>query len=147
MERELRAKLPNGQFQGLSAQRSRIMRAVKGRNNRTTEVKFRLALVRSRIRGWSIRPTAVPGNPDFWFHREQVAVFVDGCFWHGCPRCFRLPRSNARFWSAKITRNRNKDRSMTRKLKASGVRVVRLWEHALKKNLCACVDRVLAALG
>jgi DNA mismatch endonuclease Vsr len=83
VERELRNKLRNGQFEGTSLERSRIMGAIKGRNNRTTELRLRLALVRAHVRGWTLRPKAVFGNPDFWFEDKKVAVFVDGCFWHG----------------------------------------------------------------
>lgn len=146
MERDLRAKLPNGCFAGTSPQRSNTMRAIKGRNNRTTERRFRLALVRARIKGWMVCPERTQGNPDFWFPEQRLAVFVDGCFWHGCPVCGRAPKSHTEFWTAKIERNRAKDRRTTQKLESSGVRVLRIWEHELKKDLACCVRAVQLAV-
>ena len=74
-----------------------------------------------------------PGKPDFLFSKERLAVFVDDCFWHGCPRCYRRPKSNRKFWDAKVDYNRKKDRRFTRQLRAKGWRVWRIWECRLKK--------------
>jgi DNA mismatch endonuclease (patch repair protein) len=142
LERSLRKTLINGRFEGTTSQRSRIMRAIKGKNNRSTELRFRLALVRAGVRGWTVRPKNILGNPDFWFQRRAVAIFVDGCFWHGCRKCGRKPKSNVRFWLAKFAQNRKKDRDINRRLASSGVKVLRLWEHDLKNDLGACIDRV-----
>ena len=116
MERALKDKLVNGRFEGTSPERSRIMSAVKGRNNRTTELRFRLALVRAEIHGWTVRPKGALGNPDFWFEERQVAIFIDGCFWHGCRPCGRQSKSNIEFWATKIERIRNRDRLCHRRL-------------------------------
>ena len=70
-------------------------------------------------------------RPDFVFRRERLAVFVDGCFWHGCPEHFRRPKSRQKFWDAKFARNQERDRLVTRALRAAGWRVLRLWEHEL----------------
>jgi len=145
MERDLRAKLPNGRFQGTSPQRSATMRAIKGRDNRTTERRLRLALVRAGISGWAVCPKHVPGNPDFWFEQQQLAVFVDGCFWHGCPSCGRSPKSNTEFWTAKIERNRAKDMAASAALEKTGAKVLRIWEHELKRGLADCVAAVARA--
>src|SRR5690242_2121977 len=76
------------------AQRSERMARVKGRGNRSTEVRIAAALAGAAIRGWRRHPQHVLGRPDFWFPAERVVVFVDGCFWHGCPTCARrLPVS------------------------------------------------------
>jgi DNA mismatch endonuclease (patch repair protein) len=73
-----------------------------------------------------------PGvRPDFVFPRERVAVFVDGCFWHGCPKHFRMPVGNRSCWRKKMSGNRARDRLVNRRLRASGWRVVRIWEHEL----------------
>jgi DNA mismatch endonuclease (patch repair protein) len=120
-------------------------RAIKGRNNRTTERRLRLALVRARIKGW-VCPERTQGNPDFGFPERRLAVFVDGCFWHGCPVCRRAPKSHTEFWTAKIERNRAKDRTTTQKLESAGVRVLRVWEHELKKDLAGCVRAVQLAV-
>lgn len=147
MERELRDKLINGRFEGTTPERSRIMRAIKGRHNRTTERRFQLALVRARVAGWLLRPKGVFGNPDFWFPAHRIAVFVDGCFWHGCPACQRVPKSNPAFWTNKFQRNANKDRMITDTLRADGVTVLRFWEHELRDDLARCLGLLQGALG
>lgn len=70
-------------------------------------------------------------RPDFVFQRARVAVFVDGCFWHGCPRHGTKPSSNKSFWREKLAKNRERDRRVTRTLRRAGWQVVRIWEHAL----------------
>ena len=87
-------------------------------------------------------------RPDFVFPRERLAVFVDGCFWHGCPIHATWPKNNAAFWEAKILGNRKRDRAVTRELKRRGWRVLRIWEHALaRKHEARTVGRLRRALG
>ena len=85
-------------------------------------------------------------KPDFVFPRERVAVFVDGCFWHGCPRCYTRPKSNRKFWDAKVARNQARDRRVTRQLRADGWSVCRIWECRLKRPE-AGIRRILRMLG
>lgn len=70
-----------------------------------------------------------PIRPDIVCTRPRVAVFVDGCFWHGCPEHGSMPKSNRDFWVSKIKRNRERDRAQTAVLEAAGWKVVRVWEH------------------
>lgn len=114
-----------------SPERSRIMSRVKGRNNRSTELVLLAALRRNGIRGWR-RQLRIPGSPDFAFRAQKVAVFVDGCFWHGCPRCYSAPKANARFWAEKVRYNIRHDRKVARELRSRGWLVVRIWEHSLR---------------
>lgn len=100
-----------------------------------------MALVRSGIRGFILHPK-LPGKPDFFFPEHNVAIFVDGCFWHGCDMCGHVPKTNSKFWAMKIQRNIQRDTRNTRLLKAQGIRVVRLWEHQLKKQLQQAVQKV-----
>jgi DNA mismatch endonuclease (patch repair protein) len=87
-------------------------------------------------------------NPDFTFRAQRVAVFVDGCFWHGCPRHGTQPRQNRRFWERKLNGNRARDRRVNRALRAKGWRVLRIWEHALsKRNEARLVSRLRRALS
>jgi len=74
-------------------------------------------------------------------------VFVDGCFWHGCPRCYRRPKSNRKFWDAKITRNRMRDRRVKSVLRNEGWQVLRFWEHDLKINGERAAHRIAKSLG
>lgn len=86
----------------------------------------------------------MPGKPDFVFRRVRVAVFVDGCFWHGCSRCKRPPKSNVVFWENKVLVNQRRDRRVASALRRSGWKVIRVRECELKdvvlrKNL---IDRI-----
>ncbi|HCN78413.1 MAG TPA: very short patch repair endonuclease, partial [Verrucomicrobiales bacterium] len=113
------------------AKRSEVMSRIRSSGNRDTELAL-VALMRAHgITGWR-RGQKLPGLPDFVFRRERVCVFVDGCFWHGCPLHFRRPKSRRAFWDAKIARNKARDQRVARELRASGWRVLRVWEHALK---------------
>lgn len=112
--------------------RSEVMSRIRSSGNRDTELVL-VALMRAHgITGWR-RGQKLPGRPDFVFRRERVCVFVDGCFWHGCPLHFRRPKSRRAFWDAKIARNKARDRRVARELRAAGWKVLRVWEHALKK--------------
>jgi DNA mismatch endonuclease (patch repair protein) len=75
---------------------------------------------------------AVSGHPDLIFQREHAIVFVDGCFWHGCPKCQRAPANMSAFWLEKIRRNVGRDVRITHRLRRSGWSVIRVWEHDLK---------------
>lgn len=67
--------------------RSKIMAAIKGRNNKSTELRLRMILVSLGISGWKMQKQGMPGRPDFYFESRKLIIFVDGCFWHGCPKC------------------------------------------------------------
>jgi DNA mismatch endonuclease (patch repair protein) len=110
--------------------RSRIMAAIRSSGNRSTELRMVAILRAARIRGWR-RRQRVTGRPDFVFWRERVAVFVDGCFWHGCPRHCRMPEGRREYWEPKIRRNRRRDRAVDRELRNQGWVVARVWEHDL----------------
>lgn len=112
-------------------QRSRNMASIRSKGNRTTEWAFRQLLREARISGWR-RHVDLPGKPDFAFRLHRLAVFIDGCFWHGCPRCYRLPEDNRGYWKAKVDSNRARDRRRTRELRLLNWRVLRIWEHALE---------------
>lgn len=110
--------------------RSQVMAAIRSRGNKDTELALAKLLRRHGIIGWR-RHQPVFGKPDFIFRKQKVVVFVDGCFWHGCPSCYRRPKSNRVYWDAKITRNRERDRKVSRELHKGGWRVIRIWEHSL----------------
>jgi DNA mismatch endonuclease (patch repair protein) len=112
-------------------ERSRIMARIRSNGNQTTELRFLRLMRRHRITGWRRRST-LPGRPDFIFRQCKLAVFIDGDFWHGNPRKFRIPKSNCDYWTRKIERNRERDREVNKALKAMGWRVLRIWESALK---------------
>ena len=115
------------------AERSARMAKVKGWGNASTELRLVAVFRALGITGWR-RKHPLPGKPDFVFPRLRLAVFVDGCFWHGCPLHATQPRQNAEFWRTKIARNQERDRLVARKLRARGWRVLRFWEHELTKR-------------
>jgi len=138
------------------AERSALMAKVRGRGNLTTEQALAKVF---RAEGWSgwRRQRPIVGHadggrfrvrPDFVFAARRLAVFVDGCFWHGCPRHGTRPRGNAAFWRAKFRRNQERDRRNSRHLRRAGWQVLRLWEHELKpkarQSLLAKLSKALA---
>jgi DNA mismatch endonuclease, patch repair protein len=123
------------------ASRSVLMGKVRSTGNRSTELRVRMGLVRLGVRGWQLHFDRVHGTPDFWFERQRLAIFVDGCFWHGCPNCLRLPKQNRTYWFAKIKGNIARARKIDAALRAEGNHVFRIWEHDLKSR--AGVQRVM----
>ena len=133
-------------FKRPSATRSRAMRAIRSGSNKSTEKRLASLLAKNGFYGWRLRTKELPGTPDFVFARESVAIFSDGCFFHGCPHCGHIPKTNAAYWRAKIARNRTRDTRATRKLRALGYSVVRIWECQLRKRPLWCIRRIKRAL-
>lgn len=137
--------------------RSQVMSLIRSTGNKDTELRLMLLLRAAGIRGWrrhalvtvpdtsrnAVRPV-LKVKPDFVFWRLRVAVFVDGCFWHGCPRCYVRPKQNRKFWDTKVAANRVRDTKVTRQLRKAGWRVLRLWECALAAKQ---VNRTMGRLG
>ena len=116
------------------------MAAIRSRGNKATELKLAAMLRAAGITGWR-RHQPLPGRPDFIFRPARLAVFVDGCFWHGCPKCYRRPASNRKYWDAKVARNKCRDRLVNQTLRRSGWRVLRIWEHEFaRKNEARLVE-------
>jgi len=126
--------------------RSEIMRAVRSHGNKATEIVFVKILRRHQITGWR-RQSLLVGNPDFCFPKKRVALFVDGCFWHGCPKHCRMPIGNRTYWNRKIASNVARDRAVVQLLRQHGWRVLRIWEHELGREnetrLCWRIRRAL----
>jgi DNA mismatch endonuclease (patch repair protein) len=113
------------------AKRSEVMSRIKSRGNRETELLFASLLRKNGIRGWR-RHLPITGRPDFTFRDANLAVFVDGCFWHCCPKCSNMPVNNRGFWSAKLAANQERDQLVNRTLNAKGWKILRVWEHELR---------------
>jgi len=158
------------------AKRSEVMSRIRGRGNRDTELALAKLLRLHHITGWrrhlriklgelSIKgqefTTQKPRNasssvartpaqcfvhPDFVFIRQRTVVFVDGCFWHGCPKHSNLPANNRAFWEKKLNGNKVRDRFVNRCLRKAGWQVVRIWEHDLTKRPEVCIRRIERAL-
>jgi len=122
------------------AKRSDVMSRIRGRSNRDTELALVKLMRQHSITGWR-RHQAIPGKPDFIFRSIRLAVFVDGCFWHGCPRHCKMPATNQEFWHKKLKSNQTRDRKVNREMRENGWRVLRIWEHEM-----SCPKRVLSRL-
>jgi len=124
-----------------------MMARFRSRGNKSTEDALVRALRAARLTGWR-RHVRLPGSPDLVFRAERLAVFVDGCFWHGCRRHLRLPTTRPDYWPAKIERNRRRDRRVARELRSRGWSVLRLWEHQLSGERAAhAANRIERALA
>ena len=138
------------------------MARIRSRGNRDTELALAKLLRAHRITGWrrhvlvrapvrsrrreeadhsrespqsASLPRRLRVRPDFVFRQLRTVIFVDGCFWHGCPRHATKPRNNAAFWRAKLAGNRRRDALVTRTLRRAGWRVIRIWECALQQTI------------
>lgn len=127
--------------------RSAVMAAIRGSGNKDTELALILLMRIADIRGWR-RNAKVVGKPDFVFYKPKLAVFVDGCFWHGCPKPKHapLPKTRTEWWAAKLARNKARDREVNRTLRKEGWNVLRIWECDLKQPE-KVVRRLKRALG
>lgn len=114
-------------------ERSQIMRKVKSTGNKSTELKLIEYFNENHITGWR-RHYKVKGHPDFAFLDKRIAIFVDGCFWHGHDCRNTRPDANAEYWQKKRQRNIDHDRMVTLLFEARGWQVIRIWECELKKK-------------
>lgn len=126
-------------------QRSRNMARIKGRDT-GPELLLRRALWAASLRYRLKCKVPLPGRPDIVFPRARVAVFVDGCFWHGCPVHGHMPKSREEYWGPKIARNQRRDNDTNATLAAMGWRVMRFWEHEVLGSLPQCVATIAAAV-
>ncbi|MEQ9244500.1 MAG: very short patch repair endonuclease, partial [Nitratireductor sp.] len=127
-------------------QRSYCMSQIRGRNT-GPEMKLRRVLWRAGLR--YRLASKLPGRPDIVFPRQKVAIFVDGCFWHACPKHRIMPKSNARFWADKIERTVRRDREVNTRLSDLGWTVLRFWEHDVNTDLEGIafqIERVLSGI-
>ena len=124
--------------------RSQQMSRIRGRHTEP-ERTLRKLLWRAGLR-YRLDHRTPFGRPDIVFPKAKVAVFIDGCFWHGCPEHYARPRTSETFWATKLRDNVSRDRGQTLKLEKAGWRVCRIWEHDLETKADSAVERVLSAV-
>jgi DNA mismatch endonuclease, patch repair protein len=138
--------------------RSAVMSQIRSRGNLRTEMAVISVFRKNKIRGWRRHikhkiqnpPEKCPPTvrPDFTFSKKHILVFVDGCFWHLCPKHGHFPSGNAAFWKRKLTRNFERDIMLSRALRKQGWRVLRIWEHELtRKNQTKLFQRIRHVLA
>ena len=116
-------------------ERSERMSKVRAKGNRSTELRVEEALVAAGLDRFEKQAKHLPGKPDFLFVESKVVVFVDGCFWHRCAKCARkIPSSNRKFWQDKLQSNLRRDAATRRALNRLGYRVIRIWEHEIRRE-------------
>lgn len=121
-------------------QRSYCMSRIRGRDTGPEKI-LRKALWAAGLR-YRIK-NKLPGKPDLVFFGKKIAVFVDGCFWHGCPKHYVKPKSNTDFWEEKIAGNVARDLRTNINLNERGWLVIRIWEHQIKQDLAGCTRSIL----
>lgn len=119
-------------------QRSYNMSRIRSTHTKI-ELEFKKLLVGTHLR---YQPK-IFGKPDFGSKKHKIAVFIDGCFWHKCSKCYIKPKSNRRFWNTKIKRNIKRDKFINHELKLQKYKVIRFWEHQIKKNIEKCAKKVI----
>lgn len=126
--------------------RSSTMAAVRSSR---TDLEQRLAreMWATGLRGWRRGRPVEGARPDFVFVSARVVVFVDGCFWHGCPACGKRPATNREYWDPKIGRNRDRERRQTAALTDAGWTVLRFWGHELQGDARVCAATVAQSLA
>lgn len=131
-------------FGGLN--RSELMARCRSKGNASTEGRMVALLRHSKLTGWR-RHLSLPGKPDFAWPKRKVALFVDGCFWHGhnCGRNL-TPNSNVEYWRVKIERTQTRDRRISRELRKCGWTVLRVWECVLRRSPEQVINRIRRAL-
>lgn len=125
-------------------QRSYNMSRIRGRNTKP-EIILRKLLFSKGYRGYRIN-TKLIGKPDVVYNKYRVAIFVDGCFWHKCPKCFQKPETNEKFWNEKISANVKRDEKVNNMLHQSNWVVIRIWEHEIMRNPEKCCARIINKL-
>lgn len=129
-----------------ASERSKIMRSVKSRNTRSTELAMIKLFKDNHITGWRHNYNVI-GHPDFVFIDKRVAIFVDGCFWHGHDCRNTRPADHAEYWARKRERNIKRDKEVTARFESRGWTVLRIWECELKKkNLPETAKRIICLL-
>lgn len=125
---------------------SRVMSANRGKNT-WPELALRRELRERGLRRYRLHRRDVPGRPDISFGLERLAIFVNGCFWHRCPKCqMPLPRTHTEFWERKFEANRRRDVAKRSALRRAGWKVLTLWECEIRGSPARSTDRVLGAL-
>ena len=115
------------------SKRSEIMKKVRSKKNKSTELKLIEIFKENNIHGWR-RNYKVKGHPDFVFLDKRIAIFVDGCFWHGHDCRNTRPKDNEDYWTKKREHNMKHDKEITEYFKNRGWTVVRIWECELSKK-------------
>lgn len=123
------------------------MQANRSRDT-SPEKMLRKLLWHAGLRGYRLNVAKLPGKPDVVFCRAKIAIFLHGCWWHGCPRCgrYRLPKTNSSYWKAKLDRNQARDIEVVARLEALRFEVIVVWECELKEDSTLILEKIRLAV-
>ena len=131
----------------LSEDTSKVMSANKAKNTKP-EIVLRKVLWNSDVRGYRLNWKKAPGRPDIAFPGKKVAIFINGCYWHRCPKCdLPLPKSNTQFWKDKFDKNIARDKKKNEELVDLGWNVLVFWECDIKSNIIDCFKDIKRMLN
>ena len=125
-------------------QRRKNMQHIRSKNT-VPERKVMRELKRRKIY-FAEYVKGIIGKPDIVFRRKKVVVFIDSDFWHGHPKRFIMPATNYEYWSNKISRNKERDKQVTKELRSNGWKVIRLWEYDIKHKFEKSIRIILRAI-
>lgn len=120
--------------------RSRVMTSIRGKNTKP-EIAIRKLLWRKGIR-YRIHNKSIFGTPDISIKKDKVAIFIDGCFWHACKKCYKEPTTNPKFWREKINGNKKRRVKVISVLKKDGWKILQIWEHDVKSDALSVVRKI-----
>jgi DNA mismatch endonuclease Vsr len=127
-------------------QRAYCMSQIRDKDTKP-ELLLRKLVSCAGIKGYRLNSNSIAGRPDMWFPRLRVAIFIDGCFWHGCSQCYIKPKNNADFWRRKKLINRKRDTVVTKLLQKNNIRVIRFWEHQICKTPISCFMLIIQTIS
>lgn len=124
------------------------MSHIRAKDTKLERDFLKILSAQSHVAGFRYRKnyTGIRGKPDIAFPAAKIAIFVDGCFWHGCAQHSRTPLSNTSYWKKKLERNKVRDKEINKMNKKEGWRVIRFWEHQIKKNPTKAVEKIMKEL-
>lgn len=126
-------------------QRSYNMSRIRGKHTKP-ELIIRKALSLAGLRGYRLHYKLI-GRPDIVFSKYKTAIFIDGCFWHKCPKCFIGPKSNKKFWNNKIKQNTKRDQLVNKQLRLQKWNIIRVWEHELDSDMNRIYKKILKSIS
>jgi len=110
------------------------------------EILFRKLLWSQGIRSYRLK-AKISGKPDLFFPKLKIAVFIDGCFWHHCPKCYKRPKTKKKYWDQKIAGNVKRDSNITQQLRKDHITVFRFWEHEISKHSEECLKKLMEGIN
>ena len=131
----------------LSESTSKVMSANKAKNTKP-EILLRKALWEEGVRGYRLNWKKAPGRPDIAFPGKKIAIFINGCYWHRCPKCdLPLPKSNVQFWKDKFDKNITRDKKKNKELLDLGWHVLVFWECDINSDIFDCSKNIKEILN